>query len=274
MSIQSIHPTAIIDKSAQIGENTTIGAYCVIGPQVVLHDNVEVMSHVCIDGATTIGENTRIFPFAVIGFAPPDLKYRGENSKLIIGKNNVLREHVTIHTGTAVDRNETVIGDNCLLMANVHIAHDCILGNNIIMANCAALGGHVTIDDFAIIGGLSAIQQRVRIGAYAIVGGMSGVDGDLIPYGRAIGERARLTGLNTIGLKRRNISNAQISNMNKAYKQIFLENYDVFDQRVKDVANEFSDDEYIMKIVSFVNNNSNKSLCKPSNSEDNQQNAA
>lgn len=262
----NIHPTAIIDKQAKLADNVIIGPYCVVGPQVTLEDGVELMSHVCISGNTIVGLNTKIFPFAVIGYSPPDLKYKGENSRLVIGKNNIFREHVTIHTGTAVDRNETTIGDNCLLMANAHIAHDCIIGNNVIMANCAALGGHVIIEDYAIIGGLSAIQQRVKIGAHAIVGGMSGVDADLIPYGRAVGERAKLAGLNTIGLKRKNLSNVQINDINKAFKRIFVENYDVFDKRVADVAAEFSDNEFIMKIISFINTNNGKSLCKPLNS--------
>ncbi len=258
-----IHPTAIVDNAANIAADVKIGPYCVIGPNVTLAAGVEIMSHVCIEGKTTIGEGTKIFPFSVIGFNPPDLKYKGEDSRLVIGKNNVIREHVTMHTGTAVDRNETTIGDNCLFMANSHVAHDCIIGNNVIMANCAALGGHVVVEDFAIIGGLSAVQQRVRIGAYSIVGGMSGVDGDLIPFGRAVGDRARLAGLNTIGLKRNNIPNSRIIAMNEAFKKLFIEDYDVFEKRLSDVAAEFSDDEFIMRIVDFVSNEKAKTLCKP-----------
>jgi UDP-N-acetylglucosamine acyltransferase len=261
-NMQIIHPTAIVDKNAVIAENVKIGPYSVIGPNVQLASGVEIMSHVCVDGHTTIGENTKIYPFSVIGFPPPDLKYRGEDSRLIIGKNNVIREHVTMHTGTAVDRNQTDVGDNCLFMANSHVAHDCVIGNNVILANCAALGGHVIIEDYAIIGGLSAVQQRVRIGAHAIVGGMTGIDGDLIPFGRAVGERAHLAGLNTIGLKRKNTSNAQIMAMNKAFKKLFLENYDVFEKRMEDVLSEFGDDELIMRIINFIKDERATSLCK------------
>ncbi len=258
-----IHPTAIIDKNAKLGKGVKVGAFSIIGANVVLGDNVEVMSHVLIEGNTTIGEGTKIFPFSVIGFPPPDLKYRGEDSRLVIGKNNVLREHVTIHTGTAVDRNETTLGDNNLLMANAHVAHDCVLGNNIIMANCAALGGHVVIEDFAIIGGLSAVHQRVRIGTHAIVGGMTGVDGDVIPFGRVVGERGYLAGLNTIGLKRKNIDNAEILAMNKAFKKLFLDDSDLFDNRVEKVENEYADNEMVKQIIGFIRTESVSPLCKP-----------
>jgi UDP-N-acetylglucosamine acyltransferase len=258
-----IHPTAIVDSAACLAPDVKVGPYSIIGPNVTLASKVEVMSHVCIEGHTSIGEGTQIFPFSVIGFPPPDLKYKGEDSRLVIGKNNVIREHVTIHTGTAVDRNETTIGDNCLFMASSHVAHDCIIGSNVIMANCAALGGHVIIEDFAIIGGLSAVQQRVRIGAYSIVGGMSGIDADLIPFGRAVGDRARLAGLNTIGLKRNNIPNSRIIAMNEAFDRLFLEDYDVFEKRVSDVAKEFSDDEFIMRIINFISDEQTKTLCKP-----------
>lgn len=259
----NIHPTAIVAKEAQIADDVSIGPYSVIGPNVVLKSGVEIMSHVCIEGDTVIGERTKIFPFSIIGFPPPDKKYQGENSKLVIGKDNILREHVTIHTGTAVDRNETTIGDNCLLMANAHVAHDCVLGNNVIMANCAALAGHVVIEDGAILGGLSAVHQRVRVGANSIVGGMTGIDGDLIPFGRAVGERANLAGLNTIGLKRANIGNSQIISMNKAFKQLFLETDEVFEKRLAKVAEEYKDDEMVMQIVKFIKSDINKTLCKP-----------
>jgi UDP-N-acetylglucosamine acyltransferase len=258
----NVHPTAIVDPNAKIGKEVKIGAYSIIGANVELEDRVNIMSHVCIDGHTKIGEDTTIYPFSVIGYAPPDLKYKGEESRLVIGKNCTLREHVTIHTGTADDRMETTIGDNCLLMANAHVAHDCVLGNNVIMANCAALGGHVEVGDFAIIGGLAAVHQKVKIGAYSIIGGMSGVVGDVIPFGNVSGERASLIGLNVIGLKRRNIENKQIIDMNKAYDDIFLKGSDLFANRLAEVENVYKDDEYIMKIVDFIKSSGNR-LCKP-----------
>ncbi len=260
--MSQVHPTAIVDKAANIAADVKIGAYSIIGPNVNIKAGVEIMSHVCIEGHTTIGEGTIIFPFSVIGFPPPDLKYKGEDSRLVIGKHNVIREHVTMHTGTAVDRNETTIGDNCLFMANSHVAHDCVIGDGVIMANCAALGGHAVIENYAIIGGLAAVQQRVRIGAYSIVGGMSGIDGDLIPFGRAVGDRARLAGLNTIGLKRNNISNAQIMAMNKAFKMLFLDENEVFDKRIEEVSTEFSDNEFIMYIIDFLKDKQTTNLCK------------
>ncbi len=263
-----IHPTAIVHKKAQIADNVRIGPYSIIGEGVKLSSGVEVMSHVCIEGETYIGENTKIFPFAIVGFPPPDLKYRGEKSRLVIGSNCVLREHVNIHTGTAVDKNQTTIGDNCLLMANVHIAHDCVIGNNVIMANNATLGGHVIVGEFAIIGGLAAILQRVRIGDFAIIGGMSGVVGDVIPFGKVAGDRARLCGLNIIGLKRRNLSSEKIVTLNKAYKKIFKDNYELFEKRVDDVAKEHSNDENIMRIIDFVKQESTMPLCKPGDEED------
>ena len=259
----NIHPTAIVDKNAQIADDVSIGPFSVIGAKVVLKSGVQVMSHVCIEGDTIIGERTQIYPFCVIGFPPPDKKYQGEESKLVIGSDNVIREHVTIHTGTAVDRNETTIGDGCLLMANAHVAHDCIIGNNVIMANCAALAGHVVIEDNAILGGLSAVQQRVRIGANAILGGMTGLDSDLIPYGRAVGERASLEGINTIGLKRKSVDNAQILTINKAFKALFVDNGDVFETRLAKVAEEYKDNEMVMQIVDFIRSDMNKTLCKP-----------
>lgn len=260
--MSNIHPTAIIDSKAQVADDVQIGPYSIIGPNVKLEKGVKIWSHVCIEGHTTIGENTQIYPFCIIGFPPPDLKYQGEESRLVIGKNNIIREHVTIHVGTAADRMETTIGNNNLLMANAHIAHDCVIEDNVIMANCATLGGHVRICEGAIIGGLAAIHQRVKIGAYAIVGGMSGVVGDLIPYGSAAGERARLIGLNVIGLKRKQFSNEQIINMNKAYKMLFEDQTDVFETRMKEVETQFGSDPYIMQIIEFMRSDTGR-LCKP-----------
>ena len=199
-----VHPTAVVSSQSNIGNDVKIGPYCVIGPDVVIGDRVFLHSHVVIDGQTVIGEGTNIYPFASIGLVPQDLKYKGESSSLIIGARNQIREHVTMNPGTEGGGMKTVIGDDCLFMIGSHVAHDCIIGNHVILANNATLGGHVEVGDFAIIGGLSGIHQFVRIGAHAMVGGMSGVEQDLIPYGSAMGERAKLRGLNLIGLQRRN----------------------------------------------------------------------
>jgi UDP-N-acetylglucosamine acyltransferase len=262
--MQAIHPTAIVDSGAVLGEGVEVGAYSLIGPRVRLANGVKVMSHVCIDGDTEIGEETVIYPFSVIGYAPPDLKYAGEHSRLRIGKNNTIREHVTIHIGTAVDRNETTIGDKCLFMANVHIAHDCVIENAVIMANCAALGGHVVVEEGAVIGGLAAVQQRVRVGAFSIVGGMSGLDGDLMPFGCAVGNRAKLYGVNAIGMKRNGISNQDISEVNQLFDVLFdANNDDVFANRVADAASRYHNNQYAMRVVRFLQEGAGKILCKP-----------
>ena len=262
--MQKIHATAIIDENAILGTGVEVGPYSVIGPHVRLGDGVKVMSHVCIEGDTTIDYGTVIYPFSVIGFIPPDLKYAGERSKLVIGKNNIIREHVTIHIGTAVDRNETTIGDNCLFMANAHIAHDCVIEDGVIVANCAALGGHVVVEKGAVIGGLSAIQQRVRVGAYSIVGGMSGLDGDLVPYGCAIGNRAKLYGTNTIGMKRSGISNQAISEVSALFEGVFDTNSTLsFEQRVATMAEVYHHNQYAMLVIKFLRDDAGKILCKP-----------
>lgn len=256
-----IHPTAIVHENAKIGDNVTIGAYSVIGEFVELKDNVEISHHVCIEGDTIIGQGTRIFPFAVIGFPPPDLKYRGEQSKLRIGENCVIREHANIHTGTAVDRNETTIGNNCLLMPNTHVAHDCIVGNNVIMANNATLGGHVTLEDNVILGGLAAVHQYCKIGAFAIIGGLVRVTNDVIPYATVTTDSGHLGGLNVVGMKRREMSKEDIQALNQAYKRIFQSDDLTIDARVAEVESQFKDNENVMRIVNFIKSERKMSLC-------------
>lgn len=260
-----VHPTAIVDEKAQMGRNVKIGPYCTIGSNTVLHDNVELISHVCVDGIIEIGEGTKIFPFSSIGLIPQDKKFNGEKSRTVIGKNNVIREHVTIQPGTSGDIMETVIGDNNLLMVGTHVAHDCVLGNNIVMANNATLAGHVTVEDFAIIGGLSAVHQFSRIGAHSIIGGMSAVVGDVIPYGLVKGDRAYLEGLNIVGLKRRKFEKNEITNLMNFFKSIFESNDDdkTLEERIKVAANDFSDSEAVQKVIKFLQNDSSRSLCLP-----------
>lgn len=258
-----IHQTAIVHPKAKIADSVEIGPYCTIGENVELADGVKIISHICIDGVTTIGENTKIFPFAAIGLDPQDLKYKGEKSRLVIGKNNRIREYVTIHPGTAGDRMETKIGDNCLFMVSSHVAHDCIIGNNVILANNATLAGHVEIGEFAIIGGLSAVHQFVRIGHHAIVGGMSGIDQDVIPYGSAMGDRANLAGLNLIGLKRRNFDRETINNLREAYRIIFLDDQETLDKRIEEVENKFNSNQYIMEVVAFLKQDTSRAVCFP-----------
>jgi UDP-N-acetylglucosamine acyltransferase len=257
-----IHQTAIISKTAQIGANVKIGPYSVIGDNVVVEDNVEIMNHVCIDGYTTIGSGTKIFPFASIGYRPQDLKFKGEKSRLVVGKNNAIREYVTMHPGTEDGSMETVVGDGNLFMIGVHIAHDCIIGNNIVMGNNATLGGHVRIDDNVIIGGLSAVHQWTRIGRGAIIGGMSGVERDVIPYGNVKGERAFLAGLNMVGLKRADIDKDEIVALKKAYDTIFSQN-DILSNNLKLVENTFHGFQSIREIINFMRQKSDRSFCQP-----------
>jgi UDP-N-acetylglucosamine acyltransferase len=258
----SIHPTAIIEKGAKIAANVSIGAYCVIGPNVELADGVVLKPHVVIDGHTNIGEGTIVFSFASLGSAPQDLKYAGEKSELIIGKKNVIREHVTMNPGTQTGAMKTVVGDNCLFMMSSHVAHDCVIGNNVIMANNATLGGHVHVGDNVIIGGLAAVHQFVRIGDHAIIGGMSGVESDVIPYGRVKGERAFLAGLNLIGLERRGFTKEDIKHLQRAFNQLF-EDEGTMEERIEHVANDFAKHESVMKIVEFAKQKTKFPLCQP-----------
>lgn len=257
-----IHPTAIIESGAFIPDSVHIGPYSVIGADVVLGDNVFISSHVHIEGRTTIGENTKIYPFASLGTPPQDLKFEGEKSELIIGKNNTIREHVTMNPGTKHGAMKTVIGDNCLFMMASHVAHDCVIGNNVIMANNATLAGHVTVGDFAVLGGLSAVHQFIRIGAHAIIGGMSGVENDVIPYGRVKGERAFLAGLNLIGLERRGFSKVEIRKLQSAFNQMFGDE-GTLEQRLDMVSQDYSNDNLVMSIIEFAREKTKFPLCQP-----------
>ena len=261
-----IHPTAIVADGAQLGADVTIGPYCVVGPKVRLGDGVALVSHVCIDGITDVGAGTRIFPFAVIGHPPQDMKYRGEETRLEIGANNVIREHVTMHPGTTGGGGVTRIGNNCLFMISAHVAHDCQVGNHVVMVNHATLGGHVRVGDFAILGGLSAVHQFVRIGPHAMIGGMSGVEADVIPFGLVMGERARLGGLNVVGLKRRNFSRLDIQALRTAYRLLFADE-GTLQERVADVALEFASHPLVHEILDFIREGGNRSICTPRDSE-------
>jgi UDP-N-acetylglucosamine acyltransferase len=258
----NIHSTAIVDPAAQLGDNVTVGPYCVIGPKVKLGDNVTLKSHVVLDGHTTIGAKTIIYPFASIGAPTPDLKYHGEDSQLVIGESNTIREYVTMNPGTENGGMLTSVGSNGLFMPSTHVAHDCHLGSHVIMANSAALGGHVIVGDHAVIGGLAAIHQFVRIGAYAIIGGMSGVESDVIPFGRVKGERAFLAGLNLTGLERNGFSKDQIKTLQRAFNQMFGDE-GTMEQRLETVANDFGNDALVSQILEFARAKTRFPLCQP-----------
>jgi len=258
----NIHETAIVASGAKLGADVKIGPYCVVGENVVLGDRVELKSHVVVEGRTTVGEETVIFPFASIGHPPQDLKFKGEESELIIGKRNKIREHVTMNPGTADDSMKTIIGDDCLFMMGAHVAHDCMVGNQVILANNATLAGHVHVGDFVILGGLSAVHQFVRIGSHAFIGGMSGVEHDVIPYGMVKGDRAYLAGLNYVGLERRGFDKDQVQVLLKVFRQLFKGEGTLAD-RMNAVAAEHANDDFVMAMVNFINSRENRALCLP-----------
>ena len=257
-----IHPTAIVEPGARLGEGVFVGPYCTVGPDVVLQDESRLISHVVVAGRTTIGPRTTVYPFASIGMPPQDLKYKGEPSRLEIGADNVIREHVTMNTGTEGGGMLTRIGDHGLFMMGAHVAHDCMVGNHVIFANNATLGGHVVVDDYAIIGGLAAVHQFCRVGAHAIIGGVSAVVQDVIPYGSASGDRARLIGLNIVGLRRREFSRTDIQALRTAYRLLFAEE-GTLAERIDDVAEMYSDNAAVMDIVAFMRADSTRAICQP-----------
>jgi len=257
-----IHPTAIVEPGAVVAEGVTVGPYCVVGPEVELGAGVRLVSHVVVAGRTAIGSGTVIYPFASIGHPPQDLKFRGEASRLTIGRDNTIREHVTMNPGTEGGGMETSVGDGCLFMVGAHVAHDCRIGSNVIMANNATLGGHVVVGDFAILGGLAAVHQFVRIGPHAMIGGMSGVEQDVIPYGLVTGERASLTGLNLIGLKRRGFERDEIDALRNAFRFLFQAD-GTLAERVARVAELFPASRAVEDVTAFIGRESSRGLCRP-----------
>ena len=256
-----IHNSSIISKKAKIGNNVKIGPFCNIGDFVQLDDNVELISNVHIEGNTKIGKATKIFPFASIGTAPQDLKYKNEPNRLNIGERNTIREHVTINPGTAAGGGKTTIGNDCLFMISSHVAHDCEVGNNVIIANNVPLGGHVTIEDSVIIGGNSAVQQFTRIGRLAMIGGMTGVLKDVIPFGLSIGNRNYLQGLNLIGLRRKNYENKKIMDLDKAYKEIFSSKK--LHENLSKINRAFKGNELVEEVVNFIARDKKRPICSP-----------
>lgn len=258
----TIHPSTVIDPAAKVAATAEIGPFCVIGANVSIADGVKLHSHVVVDGRTQIGEGTQIFPFASIGTQPQDLKFKGEQSELVIGKNNMIREHVTMNPGTEGGGMITRVGDHCLFMMGAHVAHDCQVGNRVILANNATLAGHVIVGDNVIVGGLAAIHQFVRIGHNAIIGGLSGVEKDVIPFASVMGERATLAGLNLVGLKRRNIEREAIHSLRHAYEDLFESAEGTLAERVKQVKAKYDSAE-VKQIIAFIEAESDRSFCTP-----------
>jgi len=260
-----IHSSSVISKKAKIGNNVKIGPFCNIGDSVLLSDGVELISNVHIEGDTKIGNGTKIFPFASIGTAPQDLKYKNEPNNLVIGERNTIREYVTINPGTAGGGGQTTIGNDCLFMISSHIAHDCKVGNNVIIANNVPLGGHVVVEDSVVIGGNSAVQQFTRIGRLAMIGGMTGVLKDVIPFGLSIGNRNHLQGLNLIGLRRKNYENKKIMELSKAYDEIFSSKN--LHENLSKINGEFKNNELVDEVINFIAKDKKRAICTPFNQE-------
>ena len=257
-----IHSTSIIHSGSEIGENVSIGAYSIIGPNVKIGKNSKIHSHVLIDGNTSIGFNNEFYSFSVIGSNPQHLKYEGEMTKLIIGNNNVFREHVTIHPGTKVGVQKTIIGDNGFFMVGSHVAHDCLVGNNVVFVNNAVIGGHVEISDFVYLGGQSAVHQFCRIGKHAIIGAGTTIDGDVIPFTSVIGSRGYLSGLNLVGLRRRSFKKDDIKKLRNIYRLLFAPE-GTFNERLSEVKENYKDDNLVKEILLFLKVNSNRPLVQP-----------
>ena len=255
-----IDKTAIIDKTAKVHSSVKVGSYSVIGPNVEIGENTEIQSHVSIKGNTKIGKRNKIYPFVSIN-DPQDLKYNGEKTSLVIGDNNKIREYVTINPGTIGGGGKTVIGNNCLFMISSHIAHDCQVGNNVIIANNVPLGGHAIIEDNVVIGGNSAVQQFTRIGKMAMIGGMTGVLHDVIPYGLSTGNRNSLQGLNLIGLRRAKFENKDILGLSDAYKQIFATKN--INENISKLNGSFQENPLVKEIIEFITKDKKRSICTP-----------
>jgi UDP-N-acetylglucosamine acyltransferase len=257
----SIHPTAIVARGAALGSGVSIGPWCSVGPNVVIEDGARLISHVVVDGHSVIGPDAVLFPFCTVGLEPQDLKYKDEPTRCEIGARTQIREHCTIHRGTATGRGITHVGEDCLIMAVAHVAHDCQVGNHVIIANNAVMGGHVSIGDHAVIGGAAAIHQFVRIGRAAMIGGVSGVESDVIPFGSVIGNRARLAGLNVIGLKRRGFDKAQIGRLHTAFRMLFRHE-GVFKRRLEETRAAYGDDALVAEVLAFIDAPSHRGLIR------------
>ena len=249
-----IHPSAIVSEGAVLGRGVRIGPWCCVGPDVRIGDATTLMSHVVVDGHTTIGEGAQFYPFCTVGLAPQDLKYHGEPTRCEIGARTVIRENVTVHRGTAGGIGITRVGRDCLLMANAHVAHDCLIGDGVILVNNVVMGGHVEIGDHARIMGAAALHQFVRIGHAAMVGGVCGVEADVIPYGSVMGNRARLVGLHWVWLRRNGVAPADMQRLRRAFAVLYPREpeADVFEERLARVREGFADDARVAEILAFI----------------------
>lgn len=256
-----IHPTAIVEDGAQLGDGVQIGPFCVIGSNVKIGDGTQLQSHVTINGNTELGAECVLHPFVSLGQPPQDFKFKGGDVGLVVGDRNVLREQVTMHMGTEGAQGFTRVGSDNFFMVGAHVAHDCTVGNHVVFANNATLGGDSSVEDFVIMGGLSALHQQCRIGKYAFIGGGAPVTGDVIPYGM-VDNLGALAGLNLVGLKRRGFSRDAIHDLRAAYRLVFA-NEGAFNERVEDAARLFEERPEVMDIVNFIRTPAKRPLCSP-----------
>ncbi|MGH7057076.1 MAG: acyl-ACP--UDP-N-acetylglucosamine O-acyltransferase, partial [Acetobacteraceae bacterium] len=252
---------ALVAPSAVVGPEVSIGPWCEVGPDVIIERGARLHAHVVVEGHTRIGAGAELFPFCTVGLAPQDLKYRGEPTGCEIGERTQVREHCTIHRGTASGRGVTRIGADCLVMAVAHVAHDCRIGDGVIIANNVVMGGHVEIADQAVIGGAAALHQYVRIGRAAIVGGVSGVDADVVPFGAVLGNRARLTGPNVVGLRRRGFDRDAVRKLRAVFRSLFRQE-SVFAQRLDETRRRYGGDSLVREILSFIDAPSRRGLIR------------
>jgi len=257
-----IHPTAIVADGAELAEGVEIGPYCVIGEKVKLGPRTRLASHVVIDGRTELGADNVVYPFAMLGGPPQHTAYKGEDTALVVGDNNLIREHATMNIGTAAGGGVTHVGSNGLFMIESHVAHDCVVGDNVILTKQATLGGHCRIADYVIVGGLAAVHQHTRVGRHAMIGGLAAVVKDVIPYGSVWGNHAHLEGLNLVGLKRRNFSRETINTMRAAYRLLFADE-GTFQERIDDTIETYSDCPEVMEIIDFIKADGSRPLCLP-----------
>jgi len=257
----AVHPTAIVHEQAKLAPGVEIGPFCTVGADVTLGRGVRLISHVTVDGVTQIGEHCVVHPFAVLGGPPQHLAHRGEPTRLVVGERNLIREHVTFHTGTADGRGVTTVGSDGLYMVGAHIAHDCVVGDHIVMANNATLGGDVQLGDYVWMGGLAAVHQHTRVGRHAFIGGLAPVTKDVIPFA-LVGNDAHLEGMNLVGLKRRGFRRETINDLRAAYRMLFSEE-GTLQERVEDVSRVFSRSPEVAEVIAFIRADASRPLCLP-----------
>jgi len=257
-----IHPTAIVDSKAQLGEDVEIGPYCIIGPDVTIGARTRLQSHVIVEGHTVMGEDNIVSPFASLGAPPQHLAYRGEPTRLVVGDRNIIREHATMNIGTAAAGGLTEVGSDGMYMIECHVGHDCRIGDRVILTKGATIGGHCHIDDYVIVGGLAAVHQWGRVGRHAMIGGLAAVVKDVIPYGSVWGNHAHLEGLNLVGLKRRGFDRDIINTMRAAYRMLFADE-GTFQERIDDTVETYSDCPQVMEVIDFIRADASRPLCLP-----------